>query len=483
MKQITGKESAVAAMWATGAVVGARGLTFLGGIALARILAPEAFGLVGLALIFTSTVTLIQDLGYSKALLRDPGQEEPAASTSFMMILSIAAMLTAIIFVGAEKLASWSGGGLELARVLRLLSPLPLLHALGLIPITLLERRMDFRRLAWAEWLPAGAMMAVGIVAALAFRSVNALVLAYLTAAFVGSLAAFVLSRYRLCLRFDPETARSLFRFGRWVTLASLTGFIFLNADRFLIGRYLGSESVGIYLLAFSLANIPVTLITSVAGRVAFSAYAQLERENRSLGQAHLQGLTLLGWIAIPLCGLLGWLGPKYLPLVYGSRWIDAAPLLGILAVYGLFRTVGGLTGAAFLARNRSRLLLLVSLVQLTPIGFFLVSPPGRAADVALAFTASMAVSGLLALSISFRLTGLSQASGWNAFRPAVTAALAAAVVPWGAFALIGTQPIWESTALAGAALVIYTAIFLRSRNRRLVTDHLPFLRPARKTA
>ncbi len=156
-RSITARDGAIASLWALGSVVGARGLTFAAGIVLARLLSPRDFGVVGMALIVTSTLSLFQDLGFGKALLRDGGDEEPAASTVFTVVMALAAGLSALVLIDAGGIANLFGGGAELARVLRVAAPIPLLTAIALVPATLLERRLDFRRRAWTEWGPAAA--------------------------------------------------------------------------------------------------------------------------------------------------------------------------------------------------------------------------------------------------------------------------------------------------------------------------------------
>ena len=104
-RPITGRDGATASLWALASVVGARGITLIAGIAIARLLSPHAFGLVGMAIIVTSTMNLFQDLGLGKALLRDGGGEEPAASTVFTVVTAVAATLSIAVFVEARALA------------------------------------------------------------------------------------------------------------------------------------------------------------------------------------------------------------------------------------------------------------------------------------------------------------------------------------------------------------------------------------------
>jgi hypothetical protein len=86
---------------------------------------------------------------------------------------------------------------------------------------------------------------------------------------------------------------------------------VFLNLDRAMIGRFLGSRDLGVYLLAFGLANMPVTIITGVLGRVAFSAFSQLEREGREVRTAYLRILALLVGLAVARPHRLGRASPS----------------------------------------------------------------------------------------------------------------------------------------------------------------------------
>jgi O-antigen/teichoic acid export membrane protein len=482
-RSITARDGAMASLWALGSVVGARGLTFAAGIALARLLSPSDFGVVGMALIVTSTLSLFQDLGFGKALLRDGGAEEPAASTVFTVVVTLAAGLSVWVLLDASRIAHLFGGGAELARVLRMSAPIPLLTAIALVPATLLERRLDFRRRAWTEWGPAAAFAFAAVGAALAGGGELGLAAAHVLSLAVGAALALRMAGFRPRLSFDRAAAGSLFRFGRWVTLAALAAFMFLNLDRTMIGRFLGSRDLGVYLLAFGLANMPVTIITGVLGRVAFSAFAQLEREGREVRAAYLRILALLVWGLVPLAGLIGWVGPRLLPAVYGSAWTAAAPLLQILAVYGFFRGLGGLSGAAFLARRRSGLFLLVNVVQLSSLCFFLIRPPSSVAEVAIVFTVGMAIGGTLALAMSFRFVGVSQIEGWRAMSPALGAGAIAALIALLAREIGFDRSLPGTVCAAACALLVYGLCFLKSRDRSDLVALRPLAEPLRKAA
>jgi PST family polysaccharide transporter len=299
----------------------------------------------------------------------------------------------------------------------------------------------------------------------------------------VGAVLAVRLARFRPRFSFNRAVAVSLFRFGRWVTLAALAAFVFLNADRAVIGRLLGSQDLGVYLLAFGLANMPATIISGVLGRVAFSAFSQLEREGRAVRGAYLRTLSLLVWTLVPLAGLMGWVGPRLLPAVYGSAWAAAAPLLQILTVYGFFRGLAGLSGAVFLARSRSDLSLTVNLVQLSLLCLLLVRPPNSVEGWAYIFTAAMSLGGTLALVTSFRLIGVGQAEGWGTMTPAFGAGTIAALIVLGARAmgLDGTNLGTAGTAVC--ALLAYAICFLKSRARSDLVALRPLAEPLRRAA
>jgi PST family polysaccharide transporter len=281
----------------------------------------------------------------------------------------------------------------------------------------------------------------------------------------VGAALALRLAGFRPRLAFDRAVAGSLFRFGRWVTLAALAAFVFLNADRAFIGRFLGSQDLGVYLLAFGLANMPATIVTGVLGRVAFSAFSQLEREGRTVGSAYLRTLSLLVWALVPLAGLIGWVGPRLLPTVYGSAWAAAAPLLQILAAYGFFRGLGALSGAVFLARRRSGLFLIINLVQLSPLCLLVIHSPGSVEAVARVFTAAMVLGGTLALGMSFRLIGVDQAEGWRTVTPALGAGAIVALLVLAAREIGLERTILGTVGTAAGALLSYGLCFLRSRD------------------
>jgi O-antigen/teichoic acid export membrane protein len=169
--------------------------------------------------------------------------------------------------------------------------------------------------------------------------------------------------------------------------------------------------------------------------------------------------------------------------VVYGPAWAAAAPLLQILAVYGFFRGLGGLSGAAFLARRRSGLFLLVNLVQLSPLCLLLVYPPDSVEGVARIFTAAMALGGTMALAMSFRLVGVAQTEGWRTTTPAIGAGAIAALIIFVArgFGVDATIPGTAGTAVC--ALIAYGLCFLKSRQRSYAAMLRLLAEPQRRAA
>jgi len=310
---------------------------------LGRLLGPEAFGLLGICLVFTRGLELFTELGIGPALIHRQTDIEKATQTAFTMRLFRGIGLTLVTWPVAVGAALWYNEP-QLRELIFALSFLFTISAFVNPNAILLSKQLDFRRLTILDITVTLCGTVTVLWAAFAFRSVWALIAGNVVSALVRVGMSYALLPGRPTLRFDRAIAKELLQYGRYITGFTILQFVF-EFDKLLVSKLLGFRAAGFYELAFRLANLPATHIQRVAATVFFPAYSSLQNDRPKLAIAYLTVMRVVGGLSIPTAIGLSVLAPDVMRVVWGPSWIPAGQSLRLLALYGLARSIAGITG------------------------------------------------------------------------------------------------------------------------------------------
>ena len=418
-------------LWAYGSYVGGRVLVLVATAVLARLLSPEDFGLVALALIFTGLLETVKDLGVTQALVvADEEEVLERAETAWLFSVGLGAALTLLV-AALSPLAALFFDEPELTGLLSVLGLNFLLRALGATHYALAQKRLDFRSRTAAEVADVVVRGAAGIGLAIAGAGAWSLVAGYLVGTIAMTSVLWIRVRWRPSLRAQRRHLRQLVRFGGTLTGVDIVAAAIANADYVFVGRVLGAASLGLYTLAFRLPELIIRNLAVVAGQVLFPAFAAVKRED--LGHAFLVSFRYTLIIAVPLSAVLALLAEPFVLAAFGDQWRGAVGAMQVLSIYALTSTLGIPAGTAYKSTGRAAVILKLSIPRLL---LLIVSLAIFTDEGIVAVAACQAVgSGLLALAntllaarlLEVGLTAILR-TAWAPFAGA--AALAAVVVP-----------------------------------------------------
>lgn len=448
------------ALWRLGEVVGGETVALIVFIALARLLAPEDFGVVALAGVVISLGQLLLQQGLGEALIQGPTIHETRFATAFWCSLGLGTLLMLIVIALAVPVGVLFGDDNLGAVLLVLPLVLPIGGAAAVIQAKLL-RRMAFKVVAMRVLAATTLGGIVGLGIALVGGGVWSLVGLQITSLVVGLIVLFAAEPQRPKFVFDRREARSLIRFALPVMGAHLAKLAGNKLDMALLALFVTTRSVGYYFLAarlifalglatqysVNLLALPV-LSRLLADPVAFRAAAE-----RTL------------WLTVGFClpaGLgLALVAEPLVVLVFGAAWTPSVPPLQILAAVSIFAALGLISGQILVAAARPALFLRLTIANtalfLTLVA--LAAPHGLAA-VALAggiANALMLPAYLLVLgrSIELEIGAVleDQLPLWSAAAVMVLAVLAA-----DAWLLGGLAPLAQLAGIIAVGLASYTA-------------------------
>jgi O-antigen/teichoic acid export membrane protein len=245
-----------------------------------------------------------------------------------------------------------------------------------------------------------------------------------------GVAASYALHPYRP--RFCLAAGKDLFQFSKWLLANNLIFFVQNRSTDFLLGRTMGAHTLGVYNIAYEIATMPSTELVAPLNRAALPGYAKISNDMPRLRQGFLRMIGMIAMFAFPVAIGLASVADPAVRLLLGAKWVEAIPLIQILAVYGVINAMQSNIGQVYVALGMPKVITLMAggvLIPFVPSLYFasMRYGPTGAAAVFLVFSV---ITMPMVHFIFFRLTNMHLleylAATW---RPIVAAVLMGCVV------------------------------------------------------
>lgn len=362
-EQTIGTRTLRGVFWAYGSYVAGRATVLLSTVILARVLIPEDFGIVALALTFMAVLQGAKDLGLGQALVvqEDEGLMDKA-ETAFALSVGLGLLLS-IVIAALSPLAADFYREPDLAPLVAVLGLNFFLQSLGSTHYAIAQRRLDFRSRTIAEVADVVVRGSIGIGLALAGFGAWALVIGYLAGTIALDVAIWIRVRWLPRLKPRREHLRALVGFGGTLSAVDIVAVLIANVDYVFIGRALGATALGYYTLGFRLPELLIINLSIVAGTVLYPAFASFERQD--LGRAFLVAMRYTMMLTAPMTvGMIILAEPVILAL-FGDQWTESIEPMRVVALYAFALTVGVPAGTAYKATGRAGVILVIAIGRL----------------------------------------------------------------------------------------------------------------------
>ncbi len=329
-----------------------RAFSILTTLILAKLLTPDDFGIVSIAIVFSSTLGLFRDLGLNQSLIYQKNNIEKAADTAMIMSVALSILLYFIAYLLAAPTAIFFNSP-PVESVIKVLPVSLIISAFSSIPSSLLEKDMDFKKRMLPELASFFTYFVVTITLAKLGFAYWSIIIGLISLSFVNLVVTFAVSPWHPTLRFHPEVVYDLLSFGKYAMFSSITVFIYRNVDDFVLGRMLGMRLLGSYTLAYRIGNIATTQITHMISKVTFPAFVKISSDIEKIRGAYLKTFQWLSIINVPITiGLIS-LAPHFYHIFYGNKWNAAIVPTQIIALLGLTRGLFSHSGGLFMSMGR----------------------------------------------------------------------------------------------------------------------------------
>jgi len=341
-----------------------RGFSLIRLIILARILSPNDFGLMGIALLTMSTLETFSQTGFQQALIQKKEDIKSYLNSAWTVLILRGSILFIILYFIAPYAAIFFNSP-EAKPIIQVIGFAILVRALTNIGVIYFQKELEFRKQFIYQFSGTLADFVVAVSAVLILKNVWALVFGLLAGNVVRCLVSYLIHPYKPRLSADLGKAKELFGFGKWIMGSSIIIFLITQGDDIFVGKLLGVTALGFYQLAYRISNMPATEITHVISQVTFPAYSKLQDNIPKLREAYLKVLKLTAFLSFPIAGLIFVLAPDFTKIFLGEKWMQMVPAMQVLCIFGVTRSLNATTGPIFQAVGKPSILTKISLSQL----------------------------------------------------------------------------------------------------------------------
>jgi len=316
-----------------------RGFSLIRLIILARVLSPNDFGLMGIALLAMSTLDTFSQTGFQQALIQKKENIESYLDSVWTVLILRGFILFIILYFIAPYAALFFAAP-EAKPIISVIGFSILFQAFTNIGVIYFQKELEFNLEFIYQFSGTLADFIVSVLAVLILRNVWALVLGLLAGNMIRCLVSYLVHPYRPRLSKYLGKAKELFGFGKWVMGSSILIFIGAYIDDISVGRLLGSAALGFYQMAFRISNLPATEITYVIASIALPAYSKVQDCQIKLKEVYFRVMKLTIVISIPIAVGIFSLAPEFTKIFLGGKWMPIVLPMQLLAVAGLIKSV-----------------------------------------------------------------------------------------------------------------------------------------------
>ena len=320
---------------------GSQVLRLGGNLLLARLLFPEAFGLMALVNVFMHGLQMFSDLGIGPAIIQNPRGEEPLfrhVVWTLQIIRGTALWFFACLMAWpvAHFYSSAHPDAMLLIKLLPVIGITAFLGGFTSTSLYIINRHMKIALVTLLELIPQLISICTMVLWALFVqRSVWAMVVGSLA----HSITRLILSHciephYHDHLAWSRETAQELIRFGGWIFASTIVSFLVTNLDRMVLGRVLSLAELGIYSIAMTFARLSMQVTTRLSNTVIFPLLSKRQRDLSRLMELCLRGRRIVLLAGGTICVAFVIFAPLFFELLYDPRYQSAGPLARWLSIY-----------------------------------------------------------------------------------------------------------------------------------------------------
>lgn len=359
------KEAAKGISWITGLRAATRLVTIARFSILGRILTPTQFGIFGIASLLLAFLEIITETGVNIFLVQQKDSIDEYINTAWVISIVRGLLLCLLIFLFAPIIASFFNAKAAVS-IIYLMAIVPLIRGFINPAEITFQKELHFHKEFLFRTVLLVSDATIAIISAFITKSAASFVYGVVGSALLEVILSFYFIQVWPSLELDFKKLLLIFRKGWWVTLTGIFQYFAENGDNIAVGKILGTAPLGIYNVAYKFSTLPITEITNVVNTVVFPVYMKFAEDKKRLIRAFFQ-VTALSSVGALFIGITLFLFAKEIILILmGQQWVAAVPVIKVLALYGVLRTVFGNFAPVFLSIHRQDIVARMTFFRVT---------------------------------------------------------------------------------------------------------------------
>lgn len=320
---------------------------------LARLLSPEAFGIMGMVQLVIMFISKINEFGLSIAIVQEDNLNQIKLSSLFYFNILIGILMSVATYFSANIISQFFEES-SLIVFIKIISIVFFIVSFSLIQKSLLKKNMEFKKIFIIQLISLIIYGVVTIIFAYNNFGVRSLVYGYIIKHTSETILYHIFHQWYPSLRFDFNTIKGLMSFGSYLMGSSFLGYFSDNLDYLIIGKILGATALGYYTIAFKIITIPMSKIGQLINKTFLSAFSKIKNDKEKIKKYYLKVIELISLITFPMMVGLATVAEEFILLVYGQQWLQSIILIQILAITGLLKSLTTTVGTIFFSQGRS---------------------------------------------------------------------------------------------------------------------------------
>lgn len=358
-----------AAKWSSVTEVIAKIITPITNMILARLLAPEAFGVVATVTMIISFVDMFTDAGFQKYLVqhefKNINEKEQSTNVAFITNLILSLLLWFLVSIFRYPIANIVGNpGLGSVIVIACMQ-LPM-TSFSSIQMALFRRDFNFKALFWVRMVKSILPLIITVPLAMAGLSYWALIIGSICGELSNALILTIKSKWKPSLFYSFSILKNMLSFSMWTLLESISIWLTLWFDVFIIGSSFSQYYLGLYKNSLSMVNALMAVVSSAIIPILFSSLSRLQNNDIAYKNMYFTAQRFTAYLLFPM-GLGLFLYSDFATnLMFGSKWSEASTIVGVWSLMAAIGIVfSNFNGEVYRSKGKPKLSFIYQIIHL----------------------------------------------------------------------------------------------------------------------
>ena len=342
-------------------------------VVLARLIEPEAFGLIALATICIGFFEMLQAIGIERYLIIQTKLSDELMNSSWTLQILTRFSVCTLLLISADFIADFFNEP-QLALIIHVLAVNNVFAAFNNIGLSHYHRELDFQKLTYLQLISKLLSTLITLTVAYIYPSYWALLAGSMSTLWIYLVGSYVVCDYRPKLNFHFE--RKMFSFSGVILCRNFLSYCRSKADALLVSRLFDATALGMYKVGADFAQLPLTEVIYPAGQAILPGMAKFKQDRAELYQKMYKYLALIYAFILPCIVGIWFVAEQFCIVILGEKWADTAPIMASLAVTMVSYPMNGIATNLFDCLGKEKYSIFSDVFGLTCIALMVLSLP-----------------------------------------------------------------------------------------------------------